>query len=160
VDFAALKQALATAGWQDQFDPRSLARGVDYVGQGRVLALEHQARESGDRLTARIRGHGGHLYKVTVTIEGPADDFDWDCACTCPVGFDCKHAVAELTFASRFPPEAWPSFSALPTGRPRTASGASQLFSLPEAIAQLEAGGAALAGSRKRRPAPRRRRPG
>jgi superfamily II DNA or RNA helicase len=114
VDVFALKQQLAVQDWQSQFDRRSLERGVDYVRNGRVLELEHVEQVSGDRVVGRVRGHGGNVYSVTVTIVPDVDL--WKCSCSCPVGGFCKHAVALLMFADQFPPDAWREPSAAPAG--------------------------------------------
>lgn len=77
-------------------DPGTFARGSDYARRGNVLRIVWH--EFDQQLVADVAGTTG-LYETTITF----DDFDddgpgeiIDTACTCPVGYDCKHCVAVL----------------------------------------------------------------
>ncbi|MEX5634184.1 SNF2-related protein [Parafrankia sp. FMc2] len=70
-------------------------RGVQYAQQGSVIELSW--RSAGNALHGRVAGSHGERYVTTVyftilTARGPWC-FD-DSQCSCPVGVDCKHAVA------------------------------------------------------------------
>jgi superfamily II DNA or RNA helicase len=106
---ASLRQILAGGEWQRRFEPGALQRGVAYVREARVVALEHQEIGDADVLIADVRGQANHIYSVSILVAGGTDgERSWACECSCPVGRDCKHAVATLIFASRFAPEQWP----------------------------------------------------
>lgn len=74
------------------FDRRSLERGFDYAAEGRVLEIS----AGGDGFFARVRGSGRKVYRVHVRVLPPGSRLPVDCDCSCPVGVDCKHAVAAL----------------------------------------------------------------
>ena len=69
--------------------------GHAYWLQDRVSALEIDADMS--LISAEVRGGAARPYEVTILFpdyEGGAVDAHIDCSC--PVGFDCKHAAAVL----------------------------------------------------------------
>ncbi|MGO3021647.1 MAG: DEAD/DEAH box helicase [Brevibacterium sp.] len=75
-------------------DPGTFARGTDYARKGQVLRTVWH--ESDRQLVADVAGSAG-LYQTTITFDdsddgGPVEIVDT--ACTCPVGYDCKHCVA------------------------------------------------------------------
>ncbi|VVM50559.1 hypothetical protein PS664_00759 [Pseudomonas fluorescens] len=89
-----LMTRLGSLNWQENFTPRTLDRGFEYVAEGRVQIIEVGAQ----RLIAKCKGSGGSVYSQVITL-GAKDDPHWtdiDCVCTCPVGVDCKHAAAVL----------------------------------------------------------------
>jgi uncharacterized Zn finger protein len=73
--------------------PRSVARGRSYELQGRVGDL---AVGDDGRLLATVRG--GERYVVTVWFVGATKKSPTkiESQCTCPVRYDCKHAVATV----------------------------------------------------------------
>ena len=73
----------------DHFDKTTLQRGVDYARCGYVEALETLPDGS---LRGRVRNDQGKVYRVAVTFGAPG----LQGVCTCPVGTNCKHAVALL----------------------------------------------------------------
>ncbi len=74
----ALQRAL------DEFEPRTRARGREYVRERRVLDVT----AGGDVVTATVQG--SEIYEVEWWLE----DGRWTSACSCPVGPRCKHAYA------------------------------------------------------------------
>jgi len=72
----------------------TLERGRDIVRRGAVLSARWQ--ESGERVVGRVLGTSPVAYsasaQVVTSIEGQLTGFRG--GCTCPVGIDCKHAVA------------------------------------------------------------------
>jgi superfamily II DNA or RNA helicase len=79
------------------FDTVDYERGRNYWRSGTVMNLE--IAEDGYSLTARVRGT--RLYKVEVNIlpgrplkSGGTSRPDIAAVCSCPVGMNCKHAVA------------------------------------------------------------------
>jgi uncharacterized Zn finger protein len=85
----------ATLTWDDLDDfagSRSVARGRAYQQQGRV---EYLAIADDGRLLATVQG--GDSYVVSVWLnEGKRKHDKIESHCTCPVGFNCKHAVAAV----------------------------------------------------------------
>src|SRR5687768_12661315 len=78
------------------FDARTLERGQAYAGNDHVVDV----RLRDGRLRAVVEGQD--TYEVGVTLDGlhlgkdhiAADDLEGDCSC--PIGLNCKHAVAAL----------------------------------------------------------------
>lgn len=88
------------AGWAaltwDDLDQwagsRSVSRGRSYYNQGHVKNL---AISADGRLLATV--HGGERYVVSVSLNaGTKGEDKVESHCTCPVGFNCKHAVATV----------------------------------------------------------------
>ena len=91
-----LRRWLAARGedalWES-FDQRSVYRGFEYCADGRVLDITPSERG----LYGRVRGRSRYPYQVYVqflplSASGPAAR----CTCTCPMGVNCKHAVAVI----------------------------------------------------------------
>ena len=72
-------------------------RGATYARQGRVERLTGHERSG---LLGEVRGGGRHVYATLVTLGDSRAGASWSARCSCPVGQDCKHAVAVL-LASR-----------------------------------------------------------
>ncbi|SDO94592.1 Superfamily II DNA or RNA helicase, SNF2 family [Halomonas shengliensis] len=92
-----LYHSLEDVQWQLSFDARSLTRGRNYARQGRVrngTRLEHE----GKMLVLRAQVHGSgrsrYLTSLAVDPDNPAMGVVSDCSC--PVGRQCKHAVAVI----------------------------------------------------------------
>jgi len=87
--------AIDTAALRSAVDPGTLARGRDYARRGRVRRLERLPGE----LRAEVVG-SGHVYRTHVAPLGDrARRPGFIGTCSCPVGEDCKHAVAVLLTA-------------------------------------------------------------
>lgn len=74
------------------FDPRSLQRGHELFRAGSVIECEFDSDVN--LLLAKVQGTRSRPYEVEIYIDDygrPDEAF-----CTCPVEFDCKHAVAAL----------------------------------------------------------------
>ncbi len=69
----------------------TVARAETYVSQDRVRTLV--AALGGQQLLATVSGARQHLYQTIVRHLGGTD---WSGQCSCPVGMDCKHAVATV----------------------------------------------------------------
>ena len=79
---------------------RTFLRGRSYVRQGHVRSVNISAE--GDILTGQVRGSGGRVYQTMVYCHSSDDPRPvWTSSCSCPVGTDCKHAVAVLLTARR-----------------------------------------------------------
>ena len=77
------------------FDPRSLQRGQKYQQQDRVKNLS--IGRSNRVITAIVFGSGRKQYKTHIIIDDDAHHgIGITANCTCPVVFNCKHAVATL----------------------------------------------------------------
>ncbi|MFC5381630.1 SNF2-related protein [Aquipuribacter nitratireducens] len=79
-------------------DPGTFGRGADYARRGMVLRVTGQG---GGALLGEVRGSGREPYTtlVTPTPVGSRGRRRWTARCSCPVGGDCKHAVAVLLAA-------------------------------------------------------------
>lgn len=70
-------------------------RGMQYAQQGAVVEMSW--RPEGEALYGMVAGSHGERYVTTVYFSGRGSAEPWwfeDSQCTCPVGVDCKHAVA------------------------------------------------------------------
>jgi superfamily II DNA or RNA helicase len=81
--------------------PGSFEKGVSYHREGAVRDL--RADKGGQRLIASVRGTRPRPYHVFVEI-GDSDPVILSGRCSCPVGWNCKHAAAVLLEALRNPP--------------------------------------------------------
>lgn len=80
---------LTTADVQEYFYETYFDRGLKYFRQGRIM----NPRREGMVLKADCQGSRGAPYQVEATLELYGIEAT---ACSCPIGFDCKHAVALL----------------------------------------------------------------
>ncbi|WP_182525874.1 DEAD/DEAH box helicase [Nocardioides dongkuii] len=94
------------------FDPGTVTRGRGYVAEGRVGRITSIVDDP-DRieLMADVEGSAGLPYDVAAVVTRKGRSVVVDGDCTCPVGENCKHAVA-LVLAARDrlgggPPSAW-----------------------------------------------------
>lgn len=81
------------------FDDATISRGVSYVHQHKVLEasiVEQTANYA--KLTGKVEGSNKQKYRVQVAID--LIDLDVEADCSCPVGYNCKHAVAVILSAS------------------------------------------------------------
>lgn len=81
------------------FDEETILRGFQYSEQNRVSQLV--VSKQGASVTAIVQGSRNNRYTVAITIdpdELPAESIIQS-VCTCPVGANCKHAVAALVNA-------------------------------------------------------------
>ncbi|MGJ8668018.1 MAG: SNF2-related protein [Oceanococcus sp.] len=85
---------------QKAFDPATFRRGKSYFEQGRVLDLE--SADLGRILSGNVRGDSAKPYSTQIQLRDDARRFS--SRCNCPVGNQCKHAVALLLAALESPP--------------------------------------------------------
>jgi superfamily II DNA or RNA helicase len=81
--------------------PGSFEKGRSYHREGAVRDL--RADKGGQRLIASVRGTRPRPYHVFVEIDD-SDPVVLSGRCSCPVGWNCKHAAAVLLAALRDPP--------------------------------------------------------
>jgi superfamily II DNA or RNA helicase len=86
------QEMVTDAALTDAVGPEVVDRARPYVLR-RVLGL--QLAEDARRVTALVQGNGPMPYRTTV-VRAEGSRIGWVGACTCPVGEDCKHAVALL----------------------------------------------------------------
>ncbi|WP_111768112.1 DEAD/DEAH box helicase [Nakamurella deserti] len=86
-------------GLAELVDPGSYERGVQYFRSGQVLTVRHDT--AAGVVTGSVRGSGAIPYSVTVsyTLAPNGALRTVDAACSCPVGFECKHGIAVLLAA-------------------------------------------------------------
>ncbi len=82
-------------------DALYLARGEEYVAQGRVRTVELRADEN--RITAQVNGSHHVPYQVDVTLLNGSTGVKLYGTCTCPMRVNCKHVAAALLQALRAP---------------------------------------------------------
>ncbi|MGH8151268.1 MAG: SNF2-related protein [Rhodanobacteraceae bacterium] len=117
-----LQELLEPMDWVSEFDARTLARAKEYCRNGRVCSLRHTEGDGEDVLTGTIQGSRARPYACTVCIRCDDDAPEFDTDCSCPVGWQCKHAAALLMMASATPPARWPDPHADTADRPRQAN--------------------------------------
>jgi superfamily II DNA or RNA helicase len=73
----------------------TMARGRSYAASGAVRRAEWSP--DGARVTGEVQGASAIPYRVSADITRSGEEvIDLDARCTCPVGYNCKHAVALL----------------------------------------------------------------
>ena len=92
------------------FDDRTLSRARDYTD-----AIDHLTILP-ERITARVQGTEPSPYRVEIVIQRPNPrSITMESECSCPVGYNCKHAAATLFAALQArdaPPRANPDVMA------------------------------------------------
>src|SRR5258708_1842011 len=90
------------------FGPAAFAKGFQYAQQQAVVHAEWDPSEGA--LRGLVRGHGGNFYATAAFFSqtsGLPPEFEL-AECSCPVEFDCKHAVALILAAAAMAPAATP----------------------------------------------------
>src|SRR5258707_379704 len=90
------------------FGPAAFAKGFQYAQQQAVVHAEWDPSEGA--LRGLVRGHGGKFYATAAFFSqtsGLPPEFEL-AECSCPVEFDCKHAVALILAAAAMAPAAAP----------------------------------------------------
>ncbi|WP_445004444.1 DEAD/DEAH box helicase [Halomonas mongoliensis] len=92
-----LYHTLEDSQWQRSFDARSLARGLVYAREGRVqsgIRLEQEGELT--VLRAQVKGSGRSRYLTSLAVDPDNPEMGVVSDCSCPVGRQCKHAVAVI----------------------------------------------------------------
>lgn len=77
------------------FDDATISRGISYAHQNKVLEIKSIVKnQKREKLIGKVEGSNKEKYTVTIDID--FNDFDIEADCSCPVGYNCKHAVAVL----------------------------------------------------------------
>ena len=82
------------------FTPITIERGLAYHASGNVIGTSVHRSGNGHVVTGLVRGNRAAPYRVEVGIWVVGPRWEIDSECTCPVGYDCKHAVAVLAAIS------------------------------------------------------------
>ncbi|MCW2508719.1 MAG: putative helicase, family, partial [Modestobacter sp.] len=86
------REMVTDAALRDAVGPEVLDRARPYVTRG---VLDVRQADDARRLTGLVQGGAPVPYRTTV-VRTDGGRVGWAGACTCPVGDDCKHAVAVL----------------------------------------------------------------
>jgi superfamily II DNA or RNA helicase len=104
----------AWADLEAAFHDTTLERGRRYAREHRVDGVRSEPLDAAAvRLHASVQGTEPAPYEVAVTIEARRGGLLIDGRCTCPVGYNCKHAAAALIAAYGLQPTARPTSDAL-----------------------------------------------
>lgn len=80
-----------------EYDPRSVERGIRYAAEGRV-----EVTDIGPGwISGEVQGNASEPYNVDVDWIDLPDGISIGDECTCPLGGDCKHAVALIVTVAR-----------------------------------------------------------
>jgi superfamily II DNA or RNA helicase len=94
----------------DVFHQSSLQRGLDYARTGHVSRARLSERGGAYVLEAEVQGSAPQPYSVAVTLgRGTPIQYDIAGQCSCPVGYNCKHAAAALIAFFKLKPEPAPA---------------------------------------------------
>ncbi|MGH8031482.1 MAG: SWIM zinc finger family protein, partial [Luteimonas sp.] len=101
---------------QQNFDAKSIQRGQDYYRSGRVLQTRIEQFDEALLLSGEVQGTVRKPYVTSLELVHDGNGFELPTdVCTCPLGGNCKHAVALLlTLAGRL--------AALPAATPHAPS--------------------------------------
>jgi hypothetical protein len=86
------RELVTDAALQDAVGPELVERARPYVARS---VLDVRLSDDARRLTGLVQGGEPAPYRTTV-VRTDGGRVGWAGACTCPVGDDCKHAVAVL----------------------------------------------------------------
>ncbi|GAB3352789.1 DEAD/DEAH box helicase [Modestobacter lapidis] len=86
------REMVTDAALTDAVGPEVLRRAQPYVARS---VLDVRQADDARRLTGLVQGAAPEPYRTTV-VRTDGGRVGWAGACTCPVGDDCKHAVAVL----------------------------------------------------------------
>ncbi|HET7387314.1 MAG TPA: DEAD/DEAH box helicase [Nocardioidaceae bacterium] len=95
------------------FGPGTVVRGTGYATASHVLSIALDEEPDGTlAISGKVEGSRAAPYSTTVWVFlDPQDPVPYvDSSCTCPVGEDCKHAVALLLVAQRQQASAVPAW--------------------------------------------------
>ncbi len=76
------------------FGEVTLARGQEYVRQGRVGHIAMGSGTGGSLIQGQVRGSSARAYQTVARYW--ADSGAISTSCSCPIGYDCKHGAALL----------------------------------------------------------------
>ncbi|HBF09420.1 MAG TPA: helicase [Gammaproteobacteria bacterium] len=96
--------SLISALLLENFNDNTITRGRRYFNNGQATIVTCTFTETNTQLKSSVRGSQNRPYRTTVSINW--EDMDVSGDCSCPVNFNCKHAVASLLQANaerRFP---------------------------------------------------------
>ena len=96
------------------FDLGTLQRGLDLFQEGSVIEFEYDSDIN--LLVAQVQGTRSRPYEVEIYIDDHGDPDE--AFCTCPVEFDCKHAVAALLAYQQIEADSSQQHFAHPGGTP------------------------------------------
>jgi len=85
-----------------RFGRETFLRGRTYEQEGRI----HQVQEHPGSALASVRGSGRRSYQTLVVANAAGGSLRLTTSCTCPLGSNCKHAVALLLRLRRQPARA------------------------------------------------------
>ncbi len=80
----------------ETFDAQTLRRAMPIAASSAILASRVRPRPGGARVTGRVSGTAPVPYTVDVEVHRTGRGWVIDSECSCPVGFECKHAAALL----------------------------------------------------------------
>jgi len=78
----------------DSFDKVTIERGRKYAELGNAKYINWYEDEC--KINAEVVGSGHNLYEVSIKYNPGSKIVAYRCKCTCPVGYNCKHAVATI----------------------------------------------------------------
>jgi uncharacterized Zn finger protein len=87
-NFKITKKAIS-----DNFDNGAYSRGFRYYTEQRVVSYDIYSES--DKITIHSKVEGTEIYEQEIELSN-FDDLYIESDCSCPVGYNCKHAVAVL----------------------------------------------------------------
>lgn len=78
----------------EMFGEVTLARGQEYVRQGRVGQVAMGSGTGGSLIQAQVRGSATRAYQTVARYQAATGTITT--SCSCPIGYECKHGAALL----------------------------------------------------------------
>ncbi|SFV50381.1 hypothetical protein MNB_SV-6-1709 [hydrothermal vent metagenome] len=81
----------------ENFDSTSYSRGFSYYRDGKVLSFDIYPQKDGEAdIYSRVKGSHIYTQGIEVVLDINDGSFIIESDCSCPVGYNCKHAAAVL----------------------------------------------------------------
>lgn len=104
IPFSVIEKGVGQTTWQ---------RGQELLDDEAVLSFNIEPLDDHWQVFGEVQGRADEPYglSIEVDVDMMGQPVSWNSECSCPVGFQCKHAVALLLHTSQYGYEVFPDMS-------------------------------------------------
>jgi len=97
-----LREWIVADRWQSDFNPTTLLRSKGYISERiiRQVTLDDDPAGRGIFVGATVHGSSPRPYQANILFREKHGVWRAEPKCSCPVGFNCKHAAALMSLIS------------------------------------------------------------